>query len=53
MTAPHFTLHVVPHVRALEFGKKLLWDVKAIDQWLDSQSNAPHVSTVALLELLQ
>lgn len=53
MTAPHFTLHVASYVPPLKFGKKLLWDVKAIDHWLNSQSNGTCVSTSALLELLQ
>jgi hypothetical protein len=53
MTAPHFMCHIAPHIQPLRFGSKVLWDVKAIDHWLDGQDNHECVSAKALLELLQ
>jgi len=34
--AATFTLQVVPHVYAVRIGAKLLWDVRALDQWIDT-----------------
>ena len=38
ITAPTFEQHVRPHVPPVEIGTRRLWDVKALDQWLDLQS---------------
>jgi hypothetical protein len=38
VTAPTFELHVRPHVAPIEIGTRRLWDLKALDQWLDLQS---------------
>lgn len=45
MSVPHFDAHVAPHVPALDFGRKLLWDKKAIDLWLDWRSGIGQAST--------
>ena len=33
-----FDVHVRPHVSPIEMGTRRLWDVKALDHWLDQQS---------------
>ena len=33
-----FEEHVRPHVRPIEIGARKLWDIKALDRWLDRQS---------------
>lgn len=38
VTAETFELHVRPHVRPVEIGARRLWDVKALDRWLDERS---------------
>ena len=38
VTAETFEQHVRPHVRPIEIGARRLWDVKALDRWLDAQS---------------
>lgn len=38
MTAPHFDAHIAPHVPALAFGRKRLWDRAALDAHLDRLS---------------
>lgn len=39
MTPDTFEARVRPHVPPLPFGgRPLLWDVKALDRWLDDQS---------------
>jgi hypothetical protein len=34
-----FTTHVVPYVPARSIGAKRVWDVKALDKWLDRLSS--------------
>ena len=33
-----FEQHVRPHIRPVEIGSRRLWDVKALDRWLDEAS---------------
>jgi hypothetical protein len=38
ITAETFEQHVRPHVAPIEIGARRLWDVRALDHWLDVQS---------------
>ena len=38
VTAETFEQHVRPHIQPVEIGARRLWDVKALDHWLDRQS---------------
>jgi hypothetical protein len=38
VTAETFEAHVRPHVHAVEMGARKLWDVRALDRWLDVRS---------------
>jgi hypothetical protein len=38
MSAGHFDCHVARAVPPLRFGKRYLWDIKALDRFLDQQS---------------
>jgi hypothetical protein len=38
VTPPTFDEHVVPSVPPVELGRRRLWDVRALDRWLDEQS---------------
>jgi hypothetical protein len=38
MSPNFFDEQVKPAVPPLEFGRRNLWDVKALDRWLDAQS---------------
>jgi hypothetical protein len=38
ITAETFEQHVRPHVAPIEIGARRLWDVRALDDWLDVQS---------------
>jgi hypothetical protein len=38
VTAETFEQHVRPYVRPIEIGARRLWDVKALDRWVDAQS---------------
>lgn len=38
VTADAFEKHVRPHVGPVEIGARCLWDVRALDRWLDQQS---------------
>lgn len=42
MSSDHFDRHVARLVPPLEFGAKLLWDVRALDKWLDALSGLAH-----------
>lgn len=42
VTATTFEEHVRPHVAPLEIGARRLWDVRALDRWLDEQSGLSH-----------
>jgi hypothetical protein len=44
MSPNHFEEHVAKAVRPLQFGKRRLWDVRALDHWLDQQSGLAHAS---------
>src|SRR3954464_11382473 len=35
VTAETFETHVRPHVQPVEIGARRLWDVRALDSWLD------------------
>jgi hypothetical protein len=36
--AETFETHVRPHIAPIEIGARRLWDVKALDRWLDERS---------------
>src|SRR4051812_9069809 len=36
--AETFEKHVRPHVLPIEIGSRVLWDVRALDRWLDQRS---------------
>lgn len=36
--AETFEKHIRPHVPPVEIGSRRLWDIKALDRWLDEQS---------------
>jgi len=36
--AETFEAHIRPYVRPLEIGTRRLWDIKALDRWLDQRS---------------
>lgn len=38
VTGDTFATHVRPHVDPIEIGARRLWDIKALDRWLDEQS---------------
>jgi hypothetical protein len=38
VSPPHFDEHIARMVPALKLGKRNLWDVKALDRWLDQKS---------------
>jgi hypothetical protein len=38
MSPSHLDDHVARTVPPLKFGKRNLWDIKALDHWLDGQS---------------
>ena len=37
-----FDEHVAQAVKPIEIGRRDLWDVKALDRWLDQQSGLAH-----------
>jgi hypothetical protein len=37
-----FEKHVAPAVPPVAIGRRTLWDVKALDRWLDTKSGLPH-----------
>jgi hypothetical protein len=43
VTGETFDGHVRPHVPPIEMGARRLWDVKALDLWLDVQSGVGDV----------
>jgi hypothetical protein len=45
VSAPHFDAHVAQHVRPVEIGKRRLWDIKALDRWLDGQAGFAEASS--------
>lgn len=38
VTAETFETHVRVHVAPIEIGARRLWDIKALDRWLDERS---------------
>ncbi len=40
IVAETFEEHVRPHVKPVEIGSRRLWDVRALDRWLDRRSGA-------------
>jgi predicted DNA-binding transcriptional regulator AlpA len=48
-----FNAHIVPHLLPIAIGKKLLWDRKAIDLWLDGPSCATTLSHQEWLERVE
>lgn len=42
-----FDEHVAETVRPVEIGRRNLWDVKALDRWLDQQSGLAHAGAPA------
>ena len=38
ITAETFEQHIRPFVPPIEIGARRLWDVRALDRWLDAQS---------------
>jgi hypothetical protein len=42
MSPNHFDEHVATAVRPLQFGKRCLWDIRALDHWLDQRSGITH-----------
>jgi hypothetical protein len=38
IAAETFDAHVRPYVQPIKIGAKILWDIKALDHWLDVQS---------------
>jgi hypothetical protein len=43
VVAETFEEHVRPHVRPVEIGSRRLWDIKALDRWLDERSGLAEV----------
>lgn len=39
VTGEAFEQHIRPHIPPIEIGTRRLWDVKALDRWLDAQSS--------------
>jgi hypothetical protein len=38
ISANHFEEHVADAVPAIEIGRRKLWDIRALDRWLDERS---------------
>lgn len=43
ITAETFEQHIRPHVAPIEIGARRLWDVRALDRWLDVRSGLTDV----------
>jgi hypothetical protein len=43
MSPTHFDEHVAPSVPPLVLGRRNLWDVRALDRWLDQRSGLSDV----------
>lgn len=39
-----FETHIRPHVPPVEIGARRLWDVKALNRWLDERSGLAHAT---------
>jgi hypothetical protein len=46
MSMPHFDQHVAKCVPPQRFGTKCLWDIRALDQWLDARSGLGNDASV-------
>jgi hypothetical protein len=44
MSPNHFEEHIAPAVPPVRVGKRNLWDVKALDRWLDQRSGLAHAT---------
>jgi len=55
VSGPHFDAHVAPHVQSIRLGRRRLFDVRALDGWLDVKFAPSRVSRSATewLELLK
>lgn len=42
ISTAHFLVHVSPHAPPILIGRKRVWDVSAIDRWLDLRSGTGH-----------
>jgi len=38
VTPETFEVHIRPHVRPIEIGARRLWDIRALNRWLDERS---------------
>jgi hypothetical protein len=56
ISTPHFELHVAHHVGAVLIGRRRLYDVRALDRWLDAKcekSSTPEKSDTEWLKELE
>jgi hypothetical protein len=44
VSLPHFLAHVAPRVAPISIGVKRLWDMKALDRWIDGEVGVGQVS---------
>lgn len=44
MSPNHFEEYVAKAVPPLQFGRRNLWDIKALDRWLDQRSGLAHAT---------
>lgn len=42
--AETFETHIRPHVPPVEIGTRRLWDIKALNRWLDERSGLAHAT---------
>lgn len=45
---PLFEREVRPHVPPLAIGKRIVWDIKTLDEWLDERSGHKPISSVSM-----
>jgi hypothetical protein len=50
MSPNHFDEQIRPAVPPLDFGKRNLWDIRALDRWLDQRSGLAHVGSPLSIE---
>jgi len=39
VSRPHFDTHIRPHLRAVDIGRRVLFDLRRIDEFLDRRSS--------------
>jgi hypothetical protein len=44
ISTTHFLAHVAPRVAPMLIGRKRLWDVRAIDRWIDRETGIGEIS---------